>query len=76
VRRDGCSRQAASPREWPLQQQREQGRLARQEMKVMFRELFRHLPDIEMSGEPDHLSSSFINGIKHMPATFAARTVN
>lgn len=44
--------------------------LARREITVMFRELFRRLPDIEASGEPDRLRSSFINGIKHLPATF------
>jgi cytochrome P450 len=43
--------------------------LARREITVMFRELFDRLPDIEV-GEPELLSSSFIHGIKHMPATF------
>ena len=47
--------------------------LARQEIKVMFSDLFRFLPDIEMSDAPAHLSSTFINGIKHMPATFTPR---
>jgi cytochrome P450 len=41
--------------------------LARREIKVMFEELFRRLPDIEISGEPDMLQSSFIHGIKRMP---------
>ena len=36
----------------------------------MFRELFERLPDIEASGEPDQLESSFIHGVKHLPATF------
>jgi cytochrome P450 len=44
--------------------------LARREMTVMFRELFRHLPDIRASAEPDRLLSNFINGIKHLPCTF------
>jgi cytochrome P450 len=44
--------------------------LARQEIKIMFKELFQFLPDIEMIGEPDYLSSNFINGIKHMTAKF------
>ena len=44
--------------------------LARQEIKIMFKELFQFLPDIEMLGEPDYLSSNFINGIKHMTAKF------
>ncbi len=46
--------------------------LARREITVMFRELFNRLPDIEASGEPDLLMSSFIHGIKHMPARFTA----
>ncbi len=44
--------------------------LARQEIKVMFKELFQRLPDIEVSGEPEQLLSNFINGIKHLPARF------
>ncbi|TMD50708.1 MAG: cytochrome P450 [Chloroflexi bacterium] len=47
--------------------------LARREITVMYRELFRRLPDIEMSGEPDRLLSNFINGIKHLPCTFTPR---
>ena len=41
--------------------------LARREITVMFRELFRHLPDIRATAEPDRLRSNFINGIKHLP---------
>ena len=44
--------------------------LARREVTVMFRELFRRLPDIHASGEPARLRSNFINGIKHLPAAF------
>jgi cytochrome P450 len=44
--------------------------LARQEINVMFRQLFERLPDIVSVGEPDRLRSSFINGIKHLPCTF------
>jgi cytochrome P450 len=44
--------------------------LARREITVMFRELFRRLPDLEVAGEPVPLRSSFINGIKHLPVTF------
>ncbi|MDQ1458058.1 MAG: methyl-branched lipid omega-hydroxylase [Actinomycetota bacterium] len=44
--------------------------LARREIKVMFEELFRRLPDIEVSGEPDYLQSAFIHGIKRMPCRF------
>ncbi len=44
--------------------------LARREITVMFRELFKRIPDIEVSGEPSRLLSGFINGIKHLPVTF------
>jgi cytochrome P450 len=44
--------------------------LARREIKVMFEELFRRLPDIEVTGEPAMLQSSFIHGIKRMPVSF------
>ncbi|MFI0484706.1 cytochrome P450 [Actinomadura sp. 9N215] len=44
--------------------------LARQEITVMFRELFTRVPDIRASGEPKMLYSNFINGIKHLPCTF------
>jgi cytochrome P450 len=39
-------------------------------MKVMFQELFRRLPDIELTGPPSRLRSNFINGIKHLPVAF------
>jgi cytochrome P450 len=41
--------------------------LARREIRVMFEELFRRLPDLEISGEPEMLQSNFIHGIKRMP---------
>jgi cytochrome P450 len=44
--------------------------LARREITVMFRELFRRLPDLEVVGEPAYLESNFINGIKHLPCEF------
>lgn len=44
--------------------------LARREITVMFREIFRRLPDLEITGEPDFLRSGFINGIKRMPCKF------
>jgi cytochrome P450 len=44
--------------------------LARREIRVMFEELFRRLPDIEVTGEPAILQSSFIHGIKRMPCRF------
>jgi methyl-branched lipid omega-hydroxylase len=47
--------------------------LARQEIKVMFDELFKYLPDIEPTAEPERLSSNFINGVKHLPVKFTPR---
>jgi cytochrome P450 len=40
--------------------------LARREMTVMFREIFRRMPDLRVTGEPEKLLSFFIHGIKHM----------
>ncbi len=45
--------------------------LARREITVMYKELFKHLPDIRATGDPDRLLSNFINGIKHLPCAFS-----
>jgi cytochrome P450 len=47
--------------------------LARREIQVMFDEIFRELPDLEITGEPDRLVSAFINGVKRMPCEFTVR---
>jgi cytochrome P450 len=44
--------------------------LARREMYAMFKELLTRLPDIEITGPPEMLQSSFIHGIKRMPCAF------
>lgn len=44
--------------------------LARREITVVFRELLRRLPDIEVTGPPERLRSNFIHGIKRMPCAF------
>ncbi|MGH0037188.1 MAG: cytochrome P450 [Myxococcota bacterium] len=44
--------------------------LARREIKVMFRQIFERLPDLEITGEPDRLASNFVHGIKRMPCRF------
>ena len=49
--------------------------LARREITVMFDELFRRLPDIEPTAEPDYLQSNFIHGIKRMPCRFTPTEV-
>jgi cholest-4-en-3-one 26-monooxygenase len=46
--------------------------LARLEIRVMFEELLRRLPDVELAGRPERLRSYFINGIKRMPVRFTA----
>jgi cytochrome P450 len=43
---------------------------ARKEIKVMFQELFRRYPRIEMTGPAERLRSNFIGGIKHLPVAF------
>jgi methyl-branched lipid omega-hydroxylase len=45
--------------------------LARREIRLMFEELFRRLPDLEITGEPAYLQSSFIHGIKRMPCAWS-----
>jgi len=47
--------------------------LARREIRVMLEEVLRRLPDLEVTGEPDYLQSSFIHGVKRMPCAW--RTV-
>jgi cytochrome P450 len=47
--------------------------LARREMRVLFREIFRRLPDLEITGPPELLRSNFIHGIKRMPCAWTKR---
>jgi cholest-4-en-3-one 26-monooxygenase len=44
--------------------------LARMEINVMFEEIIKRLPDMELAGEPQRLRSNFIAGIKHMPVRY------
>jgi len=44
--------------------------LARLEIRCMFEELLRRLPDIELAGPVQRLRSNFINGVKHIPVRF------
>ena len=44
--------------------------LARREITVLFRELFKRMPGVHATGEPERLRSNFINGIKHLPAAW------
>jgi cytochrome P450 len=47
--------------------------LARREIRVIFRELLRRLPDLEITGPPELLRSNFIHGIKRMPCAWSRR---
>ncbi len=42
--------------------------LARREIGVAFQAFARELPDLEVCGEPARLQSSFVNGLKRLPA--------
>ena len=46
--------------------------LARAEIKVVFEELARRVPEIEALGDADRLRSNFIGGIKHLPVRLKA----
>jgi cytochrome P450 len=48
--------------------------LARLEMRVMFEEVLRRIPDIELAGPVERLRSNFVAGIKHMPVRFSPRS--
>lgn len=47
--------------------------LARTQLRAIFGELLRQIPDIH-AAEPDLLHSSFIHGVKRMPCAFSAGT--
>jgi cytochrome P450 len=44
--------------------------LARLELRVLFEELLRRIPDMQLAGDPVRLRSNFIGGIKRMPVSF------
>jgi cytochrome P450 len=45
--------------------------LVRREITVIWQELLRRVPTIEVAGEVAYLRSNFVNGIKRLPARFA-----
>lgn len=46
--------------------------LARLEIRLMFEEIIRRLPDLQLAGPVQRLRSNFLNGIKHMPVQFTS----
>ncbi|MCE2512882.1 MAG: cytochrome P450 [Acidimicrobiia bacterium] len=44
--------------------------LARMEIRLMFREIARRMPDIHLDGRPDFLRSNFIGGVKRLPVAY------
>jgi len=48
---------------------------ARLEIRVMFEELLRRLPDIQQAGPVERLKSTFIGGYKHLPVRFTPERV-
>jgi cholest-4-en-3-one 26-monooxygenase len=44
--------------------------LAQLEIKVMFEELLKRIPDMELDGPIERMRSNFIGGIRHMPVRF------
>jgi cholest-4-en-3-one 26-monooxygenase len=44
--------------------------LARFELRCIFEEMVKRIPDIQLDGEPRRLRSNFLNGIKTMPVRF------
>jgi len=44
--------------------------LARLEIRLMFEEVLKRLPDIRLAGDVSLLRSYFINGVKHIPVEF------
>jgi len=48
---------------------------ARLEIRVMFEQLLRRLPDIAQAGPVERLKSTFISGVKHLPVRFTPQRV-
>ena len=48
--------------------------LARLELRILFEELCRRLPSLELAGEPERLSSAWANSLTKLPVTFAPGT--
>jgi cholest-4-en-3-one 26-monooxygenase len=40
------------------------------EMRLLFEEVVKRLPDLQLAGKPRRLRSNFINGVKEIPVRF------
>lgn len=49
---------------------------ARLQLRALFHEALRRMPDLELTGAPQHLVSNFINGLKHLPLRFSPGSRN
>ena len=47
--------------------------LARLELRVLFRQLAERLEQVELTGPPERLQSSFLGGVKHVPIRYRLR---
>ncbi|MDG4667900.1 cytochrome P450 [Mycobacterium sp. 236(2023)] len=47
--------------------------LARMEVRSFFNELVPRLDSIELAGPPEHIASTFVGGLKHLPVKYAIR---
>jgi cytochrome P450 len=47
---------------------------ARLQMHAFFGQLLRRLPEVSLAGEPQRLTSNFINGVKHLPLSWRPRS--
>lgn len=44
--------------------------LARMEISSFFAALLRRLTDIELAGTPEHVATTFVGGLKHLPIRY------
>ena len=47
--------------------------LARMEVNSFFAELLPRLESIELTGDPEHVATTFVGGLKHLPVRYALR---
>jgi cytochrome P450 len=50
--------------------------LGRLQLRVLFEELLRRMPDLQLAGDPVHTGSNFINGLDSLPVQFTPSRAN